>query len=136
MRGLIPASWSPYLLSVFRIVAAFLFVAHGTQKLFNFPTLSQPMDVHLTSLLGAAGMIELGGGVLLLLGLFTRPIAFLVAGEMAYAYFHAHAAGGFWPIMNRGELAVFFCFAWLYIAAAGPGPWSIDALIGRRSAKP
>jgi putative oxidoreductase len=131
MWGPIPESWRPYLLSALRIVAAFLFVAHGTQKLFNFPAAAQAMTFPLTSLLGVAGLIELAGGGLLLLGLLTRPVAFLVAGEMAYAYFHAHAPGGFWPINNHGELAVLFCFIWLYIAAAGPGPWSVDAMISR-----
>src|SRR5690348_1236118 len=104
MWGPIPESWRAYLLSALRIVAAFLFIAHGTQKLFDFPPAAQTMTFHLTSLLGVAGLIELAGGGLLLLGLLTRPIAFLVSGEMAYAYFHAHAPGGFWPINNHGEL--------------------------------
>jgi putative oxidoreductase len=122
-------------LSVLRVVAAFLFIAHGTQKLFNVPAAAQAMTFPLTSLLGVAGMIELAGGGLLLLGLLTRPVAFLVSGEMAYAYFHAHAPAGFWPINNHGELAVLFCFIWLYIAAAGPGPWSVDAMIRRAAGK-
>lgn len=136
MWGPVPASWRPYLLSMLRIVAAFLFIAHGTQKLFDVPAAAQAMTFHPTSLLGVAGMIELAGGGLLLLGLLTRPVGFLVSGEMAYAYFHAHAPSGFWPINNHGELAVLFCFIWLYIAAAGPGPWSIDAMIHRAPSKP
>lgn len=136
MWGPVPESWRAYLLSVLRIVAAFLFLAHGTQKLFNFPAAAQAMTFNLTSLLGVAGLIELAGGGLLLLGLLTRPVAFLAAGEMAYAYFHAHAPGGFWPINNHGELAVLFCFIWLYVAAAGPGPWSVDAMISRNGRRP
>ena len=136
MWGPVPASWRPYLLSMLRVVAAFLFIVHGTQKLFDFPAAAQAMTFPLTSLLGVAGMIELAGGGLMLLGLLTRPVAFLVSGEMAYAYFHAHAPGGFWPINNHGELAVLFCFIWLYIAAAGPGPWSVDAMIHRAARKP
>jgi putative oxidoreductase len=85
------------------------------------------------SLLGLASMIEMIGGTAVFLGLFTRPIAFLLAGEMAVAYFTSHAPRGFWPLVNRGEPAVFFCFTWLYFAAAGAGPWSLDALLGRRS---
>ena len=114
---------SPYLLSVLRIVAAFTFIAHGTQKLFAFPLGPRAA---LASQLGAAGIIETVGGALLLLGLFTRPVAFVLAGEMAYAYFTAHAPRGTWPIQNGGELAVLYCFVWLYFAAAGPGPISVD----------
>ena len=128
--GPIPASWQPYLRSVLRIVVAFLFIAHGTQKLLGAPG-SRP-TVALISLLGLASVIETFGGALVFLGLFTRPVAFLLAGEMAVAYFTGHAPNGFWPLLNRGEPAVLFCFVWLYLAAAGPGPWSLDALIDRR----
>jgi len=114
---------SPYLLSVLRLIAAFTFVAHGTQKLFGFPLGPRAA---LASQLGAAGIIETAGGVLMLLGLFTRPVASVLAGEMAYAYFTAHAPRGTWPIQNGGELAVLYCFIWLYFAAAGPGPISVD----------
>jgi putative oxidoreductase len=117
---------TPHLLSVLRIVAAFLFIAHGTAKLFGFPT-GGPRPP-LLSLLGAAGIIETCGGVLMLLGLFTRPVAFVLAGQMAAAYFIRHAPQGQWPILNGGELAVLFCFIWLLFVATGPGPWSIDAL--------
>ncbi|HEY7290342.1 MAG TPA: DoxX family protein [Vicinamibacterales bacterium] len=117
------------LLSVLRIVAAFLFIAHGTQKLFAFPgPVPGGSTFPLASLFGIAGALESIGGTLLLLGLFTRPVAFVLAGEMAVAYFHAHAPGGFWPLLNHGESAVMFCFVWLFIASAGPGPWSLDAV--------
>jgi putative oxidoreductase len=133
MAGIIPASWSARLLSVLRIVAAFLFIAHGTQKLFGWPAGAEPQQtVALVSLPGLAGVLETCGGLLLLLGLFTRPLAFVLAGEMAFAYFMAHAPRGFWPILNRGELPVLFCFLFLYFAAAGGGPWSLDAARERR----
>ena len=131
MDGPIPARWAPYLQSVLRIVVAFLFIAHGTQKLFGFPSAEPRAAVPLLSLFGLAGVIETFGGAFLLLGLFTRPVAFLLAGEMAAAYFLSHAPRSFWPLVNRGEPAVLFCFAWLYFAAAGAGPWSLDALRGR-----
>jgi len=118
---------TPHLLSVLRIVAAFLFIAHGTQKLLGFPPDAPRLRLAL-SLMGAAGAIETVGGALMLLGLFTRPVAFVLSGEMAAAYFIRHAPGGRWPIVNGGELAVLFCFVWLLFVAAGPGPWSIDAL--------
>jgi putative oxidoreductase len=117
------ARLSPFLLSVLRIVAAFTFLAHGTQKLFAFPTGPR---FALSSLMGAAGLIETAGGALMLLGLFTRPVALVLSGEMAYAYFTTHMPSGAWPIVNGGELAVLYCFVWLYFAAAGPGPISID----------
>jgi putative oxidoreductase len=131
MSGPIPARWAPYLLSILRIVAAFLFVAHGTQKFFGFPSAEVRGGVPLASLLGLASMIEVVGGTLMFLGLFTRPVAFVLAGEMAAAYFMNHAPRGFWPLVNRGEPAVLFCFTWLYFAAAGAGRWSLDALRGR-----
>lgn len=114
---------SPYVLSVLRMIAAFTFIAHGTQKLFAFPLGPRAA---LASQMGVAGIIETAGGALMLLGLFTRPVALVLAGEMAYAYFTAHAPRGTWPIQNGGELAVLYCFIWLYIAAAGPGPISLD----------
>jgi putative oxidoreductase len=131
LTGPIPARWAPYLQSVLRIVVAFLFVAHGTQKFMGFPSAEASVGVPLMSLRGVASMIEMVGGTLLLFGLFTRPIAFVLAGEMAVAYFMVHAPRGFWPLVNRGEPAVFFCFTWLYFAAAGGGPWSLDALRAR-----
>jgi len=113
---------------VMRAVAGFLFVVHGTQKLFGFP-MAMPAGAELSPLVLAGGVIETAGGVLLLLGFLTRPVAFVLSGEMAFAYFKAHAPQGFWPLMNGGELAVLYCFLFLFIAAAGPGPWSVDALI-------
>jgi putative oxidoreductase len=119
-------TWAPRLLSVLRIMAALLFMAHGTMKLLGFPASDNPGPV-LFSLMGFAGVLELVGGLLLVLGLFTRPVAFILAGEMAFAYFMAHAPQSFFPIVNRGESAVLFCFVFLYLAAAGAGPWSVDA---------
>jgi putative oxidoreductase len=127
-------SWAPYLLSILRIVTAFLFIQYGSTKLLGLPAPVMPGGgtAPLTSLAGIAGALELVGGALLLVGLFTRPVAFLLAGEIAVAYFKGHAPQGFWPILNNGAPAVFFCFVWLYISSAGPGPWSIDALLRRK----
>ena len=125
------SKWSTVLLSILRIVAAFLFMQHGMQKLLGFPGAGD-RKVELMSLMGFAGCLELIGGGLLLLGLFTRPLAFVLAGEMAFAYFIAHAPQSFWPILNHGEDAVLYCFVFLYLSAAGGGPWSLDrALRGR-----
>jgi putative oxidoreductase len=116
---------TPFLQSALRLAAAFIFIAHGTQKLFAFPGGSK---VAIGSLMGAAGVIESVGGALMLVGLFTRPVAFVLGGEMAVAYFMTHMPHGTWPILNGGELAVLFCFIWLFFSAAGPGPLSLDAL--------
>lgn len=124
--GPIPASWSGRLLSVLRIVAAILFLCHGSQKLFGWPAPAHS-ELVAFSLTWFAGILEFFGGLLLLLGLFTRPVAFVLSGQMAVAYFKAHAPGGFWPLNNGGELAVLYCFTFLYFAAAGGGPWSLDA---------
>ena len=128
-------SWTPYLLSVFRIMTAFLFAQYGTTKLLALPAAIMPGGgtAPLMSLAGIAGALEMVGGALLLVGLFTRPVAFLLSGEMAVAYFMGHAPQGFWPVLNLGAPAILFCFAWLYISAAGPGPWSIDALRSREA---
>lgn len=127
-------TWAPFLRSVLRVVAAFLFIQFGTTKLFAFPAAIMPGGgtAPLASLAGVAGVLETFGGALLLVGLFTRPIAFLVSGEMAFAYFIGHAPQGFWPVLNQGHPAVLFCFIWLYLSAAGPGPLSVDALWGWR----
>lgn len=126
--------WSPELLSVLRLIVAFLFIQHGTAKWFAFPGAVLPGGgvVPVGSLFWYASLIETIGGTLLLLGLFTRPVAFILAGEMAAAYFIQHAGRGFWPLLNQGEAAVFFCFTFLYFSAAGAGPWSLDALLARR----
>jgi putative oxidoreductase len=120
--------WAPRLLSVLRIVAALLYLLHGTSKLFGVPPTASGATVHLASRLGAAGLIEVVGGALILLGLFTRPVAFVCAGEMAFAYFLAHAPRGLVPLQNQGELPILFCFIFLYLAAAGAGAWSVDAM--------
>jgi putative oxidoreductase len=120
------ANWQPWLLSLLRIIAALLLLQHGTAKLFGFPHVAMFDGLKLFSLLGVAGILEFFGGVLLVLGLFTRPVAFILSGEMAAAYFIAHAPKGFLPILNGGELAVLYCFVFLYFAAAGGGPLSLD----------
>ncbi len=130
------AKWparAPYLLSVLRIVAAFLFMQFGTAKLLAFPAAIMPGGgtAPVVSLVGLASILETLGGLLVLLGLFTRPVAFILAGEMAVAYFMGHAPQGFWPVLNQGAPAILFCFIWLYFSAAGPGPWSLDAKRGR-----
>lgn len=123
-------AWTPYFLSILRIITAFLFAQYGSMKLLAYPVAMMPGGgtASLTSLPGFAGVLELVGGLLLLVGLFTRPVAFLLSGQMAVAYFMAHAPKGFWPVPNGGAPAVFYAFAWLYLSAAGAGPWSLDAL--------
>jgi len=124
--------WSPRLLSVLRIVVAFLFMQHGAQKLFGFLGGIPGGTPQLLTLPWITGVLEFFGGLLLLLGLFTCPIAFILSGMMAVAYFKVHARQGFWPLQNRGELAAFYCFVFLYLSAAGGGPWSLDT-VWRRS---
>jgi len=124
------SGWAPQLQSVLRIVAAFMFIMAGTMKLFAFPV-GMPPDggtAQLMSQIGIGGILEAFGGALLLIGLFTRPVAFILAGEMAVAYFQFHQPQGFWPIVNGGTDAVLYCFVWLYFSAAGAGPWSLDAM--------
>ena len=116
--------WQPQLLAVLRIVAALLFLEHGLMKLFHFPAPQMPGP--LPTLLVVAAVIELVAGVLITLGLFTRLAAFVASGEMAVAYFMSHFPKSFWPGINMGDAAILFCFVFLYIAAAGPGAWSID----------
>lgn len=120
-------AWKPHILSLVRIVTAFLFMQHGGQKLFGFPA-PQRYEFDLFSLSGVAGVLELFGGALVLIGLFTRPVAFLLSGLMAFAYFLVHAPQAFWPILNGGELATMYCFVFLYLAFAGGGSWSLDCL--------
>ena len=119
--------WSPQVRSILRIVAALLFMEHGLMKLFHFPAPQPGVPDPLPTLLIAAAAIEVIGGALLTIGLFTRAVAFICSGEMAVAYFKAHAPGSFWPALNGGDAAILFCFVFLYFAFAGPGVWSIDA---------
>lgn len=128
-------SWAPYLLSILRIVAAFLYMQVGTAKWFAFPGAVMPGGgtAPVGSLPFVAGVLETVGGSLLLLGLFTRPVAFILSGEMAVAYFIGHAPHGFWPVLNQGAQAVFYCFLFLYLSAVGAGPWSLDSARGRRT---
>ena len=123
-------AWAPRLLSVFRIVVGLLFFAHGLVKLFGFPAGAQPGQVPVATIFGLAALLEAIGGAAIILGLFTRPVAFILSGEMAVAYFMAHAPKGFFPVLNGGELAIIYTFAFLYLAAAGAGPWSLDAKRG------
>jgi putative oxidoreductase len=129
------AAWRPYALAALRIMAALLFIEHGTMKLFGFPA-AMPMEISLFSLMGLAGILETVGGLLLLVGLFTRVAAFVLAGEMAAAYFMAHAPQGFYPVMNQGEAAILFCFVFLYLVFAGPGALSLDGLRAASAGKP
>ena len=123
------SAWAPQLLSLLRIVAAFMFIQPGTMKLFGWPAaMPGGGTVPLLSQMGIGGAMEIVGGGLLLLGLFTRPVAFILSGEMAVAYFQFHAPQSFWPVVNQGQPAVLYCFIWLYLSAAGGGPWSLDAL--------
>ena len=127
----LPAAWAPRLLSVLRIVSALIFLEHGAQKLLGFPPMppGNPMPAPLT-LLWFGGVLELFGGLLLLIGLFTRCVAFLLAGEMAVAYWMFHAPKGLFPALNMGDAAILYCFVFLYLSAAGPGPWSVDSWRG------
>ena len=125
-------TWSPRLLSVLRIMSGLLFMQHGTAKLLGIPQMEMFAKLQPYSLSWTAGVFELVGGALLVIGLFTRPVAFVLSGLMAFAYFIAHAPRGFYPILNAGELAALYCFVFLYLAAAGGGSWSVDAL--RKSA--
>ncbi len=118
--------WSPQLLSVLRLMTGLLFLSHGSAKLLHFPHVDMFNDLQVASVLGVAGILELVGGTLVAIGLFTRLAAFVLSGEMAVAYFTAHAPQNFFPILNQGEGAILFCFIFLYLAAAGPGPWSLD----------
>lgn len=120
--------WAPQILSVLRILAAATFLTHGTMKLLGWPA---PFPYPLNGMLYTAATLEIIGGLLLVVGLFSRPVALVLSGLMAFAYFMGHAPGGFFPVLNGGEPALLFCFIFLYIAAAGPGPWSVDAAGGR-----
>ncbi|MDB5589921.1 DoxX family protein [Enterovirga sp.] len=127
----IGSRWAPHLLSILRIMAGLLFMQHGTQKLLGFPVPPGSGMPAMGSLLWFGGIIELVGGALLTIGLLTRPVAFLASGMCAFAYFMFHAHRNFFPIVNQGELAALYSFVFLYFVAAGPGPWSVDARMGR-----
>jgi putative oxidoreductase len=122
-------SFAPYLWSILRIVAAFMFIQYGTMKLFAFPAGMPPNNgtAAMFTKFWFAGVLEVAGGSLLLVGLFTRPVAFVLSGEMAVAYFQAHAPTSFWTVINQGTPAVLYCFLYLYMSAHGAGPWSVDA---------
>ena len=129
--------WAPQIRSLLRITAAFMFLLAGTTKVFAFPA-GVPPDggtVPWLSQVGIGGWMEVVGGALLLVGLFTRPVAFVLSGEMAVAYFQFHFPQGFWPTVNGGVAAALYCFVLLYLSAAGAGPWSLDALRGRGRAR-
>lgn len=127
------SSFEPYALSLLRIATGSAFSLHGFQKLFGyFGGMGHGASAHLFSLMGAAGVLECVGGPLIFFGLFTRPVAFILCGEMAFAYFHQHAPRGFWPISNGGELAVLYCFIFLLLVSAGAGPWSLDRAIRKK----
>jgi putative oxidoreductase len=128
----LPDRWTPMLLSLLRIVTGLIFMEHGTQKLLGFPAAPMPQPPPM-SLFWFGGILEMVGGFLILIGLFTRPVAFLLAGEMAVAYWMFHYPKGFYPMLNMGDAAILYCFVFLYLSAAGPGPWSVDSkLRGRR----
>lgn len=119
--------WAPQFLSLFRFMAGLCLLEHGLAKLFKFPVVPTMANLDLSSMPGIAGYFELAGGALLAVGLFTRPVAFILSGLCAVAYFYAHMPRGFYPILNGGELAIVYCFSLLYLAAVGGGAWSIDA---------
>jgi putative oxidoreductase len=125
--------WTPYVLGLLRIITGFLFLQHGSAKLLGVPHVAMFDGLQLMSLMGLAGVLELVGGTLILIGLFTRPVAFVLSGQMAVAYFMAHAPGGFLPILNQGELAVLFSFVFLYFAFAGAGKLSVDSVYCKKS---
>src|SRR5579863_3140385 len=130
------SSWSPAALGALRIVAAYLYLQHGTAKLFHVPHIPLFDGIRVLSRDGVAGVLEVGGSLLLLVGLFTRPVAFILSGEMAIGYFWVHARQGhfFMPALNEGELAVLYCFIFLFVAVAGGGSWTLDAYLGLNSA--
>ena len=124
--------WAPRVLSLLRIITALLFMEHGLMKLFHFPAAQPGAPDPLPPILMAAAVLEVVGGALLVLGLFTRPVAFLLSGQMAVAYFLAHGSKGFWPALNGGDAAILFCFVFLYLVFQGPGEWSLDAQVRKR----
>ncbi len=132
MSHITKGSFADITLSLLRVFGGFLFMQHGAQKLFA--VLGREEAVELVSLMGLAGVLEFFGGLAILLGIYTRPVAFILSGEMAFAYFMAHFPQGFWPIMNRGELPVLFCFLFLFFAAAGGGSYGFDGMVRKKAA--
>src|SRR6266851_3054337 len=132
MNSILSAPYSLSLLSILRIFAGLSLLQHGTAKILGFPAAPLFANVQITSLTGVGGLIELIGGILFTIGLFTRPVAFILSGFTAAAYFMAHASKGFYPVLNNGELAALYSFVFIYFAFSGAGPWSADALIARK----
>jgi putative oxidoreductase len=130
------SKWAPRALSILRVIAGFLIMQHGMQKLLGLPAPMPGGTVPLLSMFGLSGALELAGGLLLMLGLFTRPAAFILSGELAVAYFMVHAPQGFWPLLNKGELAALYSFVFLFLAVAGGGEWAFDRLLRRTTAAP
>ena len=125
--SIIPDRYLPHILALLRIATALMFMQHGTAKLFGVPHVAMFDGLKLFSALGVGGVLELVGGLLMLVGLFTRPVAFVLSGEMAVAYFGFHAAGSFWPMVNKGELAALYSFVFLFFSVAGPGRFALDS---------
>jgi putative oxidoreductase len=125
------AAWAPRALSVLRLIMGLMIIQHGMAKLLGFPVVASFANLSPFSLIGVAGIIELIGGALLIIGFQTRLVAFIISGEMAFAYFMAHAPKDFYPLINGGTLAIMFCFTCLFLSTAGPGPWSVDAAMKR-----
>jgi putative oxidoreductase len=123
---IIPERFAPHAQGLLRIATALLFMQHGTAKLFGYPHVAMFDNLRLLSVLGVGGVLELVGGALMLVGLFTRPVAFVLSGEMAVAYFGFHALEAFWPLHNKGELAALYCFVFLFLSVAGPGKFALD----------
>ena len=129
----IRTAFAPHILSALRIMTGLLFLQHGTAKYLKLPYVPMFDKLQMFSPSGIAGIFELVGGALIVVGLFTRPVAFVLSGLMAFAYFMAHAPRGFYPILNQGELAILYCFVFLYLACAGGGPWSADGIVRKRA---
>jgi len=129
MLSSLPSALSSHVLSIVRIVVGLLFLEHGTAKYLGFPAVQRIPEA--MSMSGVGGLLELIGGALIVVGLFTRPVAFILCGEMAIAYFYAHFPRNFFPVINGGDAAILYCFTFLYLTFAGGGPWSVDALVWR-----
>lgn len=126
-----PSPWADRVLAIFRIVAGIIFITSGTMKLFNYPPMPAPMEIPLMSQMGIGGLLEVVGGLAIVIGFFTRPVAFVLSGMMAVAYFQFHQPQAFFPTSNNGIPAILYCFLFLYLSFAGPGAWSIDSVMAR-----